>query len=121
MVYGRPLPGQKVFQGIYIDDHLIFGVVPRNSVHDPEEADDTIIVAKTRSCCEKAILPISEKRYFTHSTDFVEWGTEVSITRGTCGAPAERRLQLLLLTLLALRTYRYPPARRKLSKVFWVR
>ena len=30
MVYGRPLPRQKVFQEIYTDDHFMFGVVPRN-------------------------------------------------------------------------------------------
>ena len=102
MVYGRPLPRQKVFQGIYIDDHLIFGVVPRSRVNDPEAADDTEVVAKTRSCYEGANLPISEKKCFTHKTDFTAWGTEVSSTRGACGAPAERRLQLLLLTLLAL-------------------
>ena len=102
MVYRRPLPRQKAFQGIHIDDHLIFGVVLRNRVNDPEAADDTKIAAKTRSCYEKANLPISEKKCFTHCTDFTAWGTEVSSTRGTCGAPAERRLQLLWLTLLAL-------------------
>ena len=77
-------------------------MVPRNRVDDPEAADDTEIAPKTRSCYEKANLLISEKECFTHSTDFTAWGTEVSSTRGTCGAPAERRIQLLLLTLLAL-------------------
>ena len=66
MVYGRPLPRQKVFQGIYIDDNLIFGVVLRNRVNDPGAADDTQIVAKTRSCYEKANLLVFEMLYPQH-------------------------------------------------------
>ena len=32
IVFGRPLPSGKSFEGVYSDDHLCVGVVPRHKV-----------------------------------------------------------------------------------------
>ncbi len=35
MRYGQPLRG-RVFQGVYVDGHIIMGVVPKHLANDPK-------------------------------------------------------------------------------------
>ena len=50
----------------------------------------------------RAHLPISHEKSFRMQPNFVAWGSECKSERGTVGAPLERRLQLMVLTMLAL-------------------
>ena len=51
---------------------------------------------------ENAKLPISEDTCYNHKTKFIPRGTGCCSGSGMVGAPVERRLQLLALTLAAL-------------------
>ena len=89
-----------VAQGTYIDDHLIFAICPTSFAQKP--GLDTERALKARVDYEKAKLPISEDTCYNHKPKFIAWGTGCCSGSGMVGAPVERRLQLLTLTLTAL-------------------
>ena len=102
LVYGKPVGRGKTFEGVYIDDHLVVGVVPREVADDPGSNHDSVLLEASREAYAKLGLPCSKSKSFTRATRFTAWGTEVDGISGKCGAPVERRVQLFMLTCLTL-------------------
>eukprot|EP00972_Heterocapsa_arctica_P061328 9043272-Heterocapsa_arctica.AAC.1 len=67
------------------------------------------ILQRSREAYERAGLDRAERKAFEKATRFTAWGTQVRSEEGCVGAPLGRRLQLFILTMLAL-------AARRLSK-----
>jgi len=101
LVYGQPVPESDVLEGVYVDDHLILGRVPKHLV-DSDTGPDMKLLEASRVGYDVANAPVSSEKSFTRLKNFVAWGTEVRSEAGTAGAPRERRLQLMVLTMLVL-------------------
>ena len=101
MQLGKPLRGHHLFEGVYIDDHLVAAVVKRPDVHKAV-GPDCDIINKSRAVCAAAYLPVSASKAFDLKTTSTAWGTEVRNDPVTAGAPRHRRLQLFVLTMLLL-------------------
>ena len=100
--YGYPLPRSSTLQGVYIDDHLLLGIVPKSRAKDSAANRDMSLLELSRKAYEAANLARAPKKAFEKELNFTAWGTEVRSEAGQAGAPRERRLQLLMLTFLAL-------------------
>ena len=99
--FGQPVPRSKVLEGVYVDDHVVIGIVPKEKVADITGPDADILTA-SRAGYAKAGWPLSSSKSFDFSKEFIVWGTEVRSDAGKVGAPRSRRLQLFMLTLLVL-------------------
>ena len=99
--YGNPLPRGHVLKGVYVDDHLVVGIVPKHLCH-VRIGPDVDLIDAPRAAYKAAKAPVSSSKTFDCKTDFVAWGTEVKSEVGIVGAPAKRRLQILVLTLFVL-------------------
>ena len=76
--YGQPLPRGHVLEGVYVDDHLVVGIVPKHLCHVRSGPDVDLIDA---SCAayKAAKAPVSSSKTFDCKTDFVAWGTEEKV------------------------------------------
>jgi hypothetical protein len=99
ILYSKPLPRCKILQGIYIDDHVVLGVMKRDQLGKPD-SPDRVIVEKARAAYKSEGLPTSAKKSFDFKKNFTAWGTEVLGPKGLVGSPGEKRIQVLLLSLL---------------------
>ena len=75
LTYGFALPAEDVYEGTYIDDHLVVGRVPRGAGPD-HAGPDTQVVNRSRDCYIAAAVPLSNKS-FSYEHEFIAWGTEV--------------------------------------------
>jgi hypothetical protein len=100
--YGGPFPRGPVYQGVYVDDHVVVGVCDRSVADDPGALHDTALLDSGVAAYAAAGLPVAAEKRFRLQTEFTAWGTEVSSERGTAGAPLERRLQMFHLVCLVL-------------------
>ena len=66
-----------MLQGIYIDDHVVVGVVKRSQKSDPQ-APDLQLINNSRLAYKKENLPLSESKSFSNAEVFTAWGTEVN-------------------------------------------
>ena len=102
LTYGLPFPGSKVFEGLYIDDHIVLAIIPDNG--DRPGLDLDIIESSHRAYAHYH-LPLSSEKAFglsrpgTVSGDinFVAWGTEVLGRLGVVSAPTSKLAHLFLL------------------------
>ena len=97
LYYGGPIPRSKLLQGVYVDDHLILSIGPRERQLVPE-GPDVDLLAASLAAYEGANLPVADEKGARFAGRFTVWGTEVDSRSGCVGAPASRRLQLLHLT-----------------------
>ena len=100
--YGRPLPKGDLFEGLYIDDHVIIGRMKKHLLNSPALGPDDELLAKSRKAYEAVGLPRSEKKAFERQQVFTVWGATVDGPAGKCGAPPERRGELFVLAILQL-------------------
>ena len=100
--YGLPLPETGLYQGIYIDDHLIMGLAKKHLCRATEGSADWQLHQKSRKAYDALGWPRAVEKGFERALRFTAWGVEVDGQRGTAGAPVGRRLQLSALTILAV-------------------
>jgi hypothetical protein len=100
--YGKPVPRSHTLQGVYIDDHLVVGIVPKSKVKYDNANKDISLIELARRAYEDAGLDRAPKKAYLKATTFTAWGTEVRSEAGRCGAPLARRAQLFVLRNLAL-------------------
>ena len=98
--YDRPLGVGELWEGAYIDDHLVIAVVPRSR---PRAAGpDRALIERSHSAYRAASLPVSVQKRFTEQSSFVAWGTSVCAETGRVGISFDRLAQLFLLSFQAL-------------------
>ena len=102
LVFGEPVPRHRALEGVYIDDHLVIGIVGTQELEKPEAGEDKELVDASRRRYAELDLPISKSKKFSFEPMFTAWGTETISADGKCGAPRVRRSQLLILSLLVL-------------------
>ena len=101
LVCGHPVPRSDVLEGVYVDDHLVLGRVRKHLV-DCDTGPDMKVLRACREAYKAAIAPTSSEKSFTRLRTCVAWGTESRSDDCIAGALRERRLQLLVLTMLVL-------------------
>ena len=98
--YGDAFPRGPVYQGVYVDDHVVVGICDSAEVNNPEAIHDCALLDQACRAYEEAGLPVSDAKKFRMQTEFVAWGTQVSSSTGEVGAPVGRRMQMFVLVLL---------------------
>ena len=101
MQFGKPVPRGKLWECLYVNDHLILAIVPKPDVAKAMGADADLLSA-SRAHYKKIGWPLSGSKALNFATTFTAWGTEVRSERGRVGAHLERRAQLFVLTLSVL-------------------
>ena len=56
--YGKPVPRSSVWEGVYVDDHLVVGIVPKHVVDD-RSGRDFDLIQQSRSGYASWKLPIA--------------------------------------------------------------
>ena len=84
--YGKPVPRSSVWEGVYVDDHLVVGIVPKH-VMDDKAGREIDLIQESRSGYKPWKLLIAEKKPYSLEKRFTAWGTEVDSDRGTAAAP----------------------------------
>lgn len=102
--WGRPMPLGPIFEGLYIDDHVVAAIVGRDNMGENHGRDREIIEA-SHAAYERAGLPRSPEKSFgfgkTSDTRrkgdgvFTAWGTRARSEEGTAGVPQEKRALLV--------------------------
>ena len=98
LVRGRALPKGPVYERTYIDDHLVFAVVPNQSLRSPEGPDHDLIRQghlaynhfKFERAPEKGFgisRPTPKGEEPQADLKFLAWGIEVDNHKKTVGAP----------------------------------
>ena len=100
--YHGAFPEGPVYEGVYVDDHVVVAVCPKDRFHDPHVCQDQERIEAALEGYREARLPVAPEKSFRMQETFVAWGTEVCGKKGTAAAPAGRRLQLIHLVCLAL-------------------
>jgi hypothetical protein len=106
LLFGVPTPSTRILEGIYIDDHIVAGVVRKHEVGEKAGMPDWAIVERSRAEYHRLGLPRAEAKAFEIQRSFVAWGTEVDSSSGRCGTPEEKRRQLFFLTCLTISSNR---------------
>jgi hypothetical protein len=99
--YRKPLGPGPVYEGVYIDDHVVVAKVDKARAHETEGSEDQRRIEASRAAYAAAALPRSLGKAFDYQETFTVWGTTVEGAAGRVGAPLERRLQLFSLGILA--------------------
>ena len=102
LIYGRVFPCSKAVEGLYIDDHLAFQVLPKKKVRNRESFRDEEIIKAARSQYEKLGLPRSAKKAFDKQYCFKAWGTSINSETGDASAPPEKLRQVESLAIAIL-------------------
>eukprot|EP00972_Heterocapsa_arctica_P096106 14177832-Heterocapsa_arctica.AAC.1 len=71
--HGKPVPRSETLQGVYIDDHLIVGVVPKSLVSDNDMNLDMTLLRRSREAYERAGLDPAKRTTFEKATRFTAW------------------------------------------------
>jgi len=108
--YGHAFPKSQTLEFLYIDDHIVVQVCQKDELmanHGP----DRELVEKSHMAYAAARLARADDKAFGFGrapapgedyhgdTTFITLGSQVTNEPGTCGAPAQKRAELLLLTL----------------------
>ncbi len=97
LAYRSPMPLGSIMQGVYVDDLLIVAVVNKEDLCVPSAAEDTDLLERALEAYGDAHLPVAPQKDVTREGRFTAWGTSVDSFAGTCGAPVDRRIQLVHL------------------------
>ena len=103
LVYGKMFPASDTLEGLYIDDHLVFQVVPTKKLRQRNKAPDDHLIEASRSRYRELGLPTSEKKAINKSYDFKAWGTALNSQSGRVGSPVEKLKQIEQLACLLLK------------------
>ena len=95
--FGKIIPAKHTLEGLYIDDHLVFQILPCRRSGLREDNLDQELLSGSRRQYASLRLPVSAKKAFTKKYSFKAWGTEVCSRSGRVGAPYERLQQILQL------------------------
>ena len=95
--FGKIIPATSSLEGLYIDDHLVFQILPCRGTGLRENNFDQVLLRRSRQKYTQLRLPVSEKKAFTKQYAFKAWGTEVCSRSGRVGAPYGRLQQILHL------------------------
>ena len=111
--YGSPFPLGELWEGLYIDDHVVIAMVPTEKLH-ALEYEDIDIVRRSHQAYAAHGLPRSLDKAFGFSkcldegtelrasSDFIVWGSEVSSARRSVATPLAKRRHLFLVSAKAL-------------------
>ena len=99
LAYRDLVPEGRVWEGLYIDDHLVVCIAPRVAVHRAlrgqphnckllSHADD--LIDSSHAAYKHYELPRAENKAFRHERKFTAWGTQVSDQSGRVGAPVTK-------------------------------
>ena len=94
LVYGRTFPAASTFEGLYIDDHLVFQILPNKPSRNRGPHHDEKLLKASRDKYSSLNLPRSEKKAFEKQYDFKAWGTQVCSETGRVGVPLEKLRQI---------------------------
>ena len=97
LIYGKTFPAAKTLEGLYIDDHLVFQILPSKITRDRGEWLDEKLLRSSRDKYAELGLPRSEKKAFAKEYDFKAWGTQVTSDSGRVGAPYQKLRQIEVL------------------------
>ena len=110
--YRDPLPDSKLFEGVYLDDHVVVAVVPRKNALSVEGPDRELVKDSHRAYAAAGIGRSEGKAYGFADTSgdgppkpalkFEAWGTAVDGLSGRVGAPVVKRLEIMALIMVAL-------------------
>lgn len=98
LTYGKTFPASNTLEGLYIDDHLVFQVIPKKKCRDRRKAEDEFLVEASRAKYGELGLPTSEKKAINKSYSFKAWGTAVCSESGRVGSPIAKLKQIEQLT-----------------------
>ena len=87
LVYGTTVPPSRYWEGLYIDDHLMFAVIRRGDPNDPALRRLREATAQSHAGYETSGLERSLPKTFTEQEQFVAWGTGVDSKSGRVGVP----------------------------------
>ena len=74
MRYRGPMPPGPVMEGVYVDDHVCVGIVPKGSEADPAAAGDHDRLIRGRSAYAAAGLLIAVEKSVELATKFHRLG-----------------------------------------------
>ena len=115
LVYGKTFPAASTFEGLYIDDHLVFQILPKKSSRDRSPQKDEELLKASRDKYASLNLPRSEKKAFEKSYDFKAWGTQVNSETGRVGVPLGKLRQIeCLIKAIVLEGWASKKAMQKL-------
>lgn len=115
LVYGKTFPAASTFEGLYIDDHLVFQILPKKSSRDRSPQKDEELLKTSRDKYASLNLPRSEKKGFEKSYDFKAWGIQVNSETGRVGVPLGKLGQIeCLIKAIVLEGWASKKAMQKL-------
>lgn len=98
LVYGKTFPASNTLEGLYIDDHLVFQILPKRSSRQRKNYRDEDLLEASRNRYQELNLPTSAKKAFQKDYDFKAWGTQVTSETGRVGTPYSKIRQIEALT-----------------------
>ena len=98
LVYGKTFPASNTLEGLYIDDHLVFQILPKRSSRQRQNYRDEDLLEASRNRYQELNLPTSAKKAFQKDYDFKAWGTQVTSETGRVGTPYSKIRQIEALT-----------------------
>ena len=102
--FGKPSPesvGGAIWEGVYVDGHLISGVLPKcllGNLH----GEDMELLERSRAAYKAANLDRNDSKAFVGKRTFTCWGIEVSSATGGAAAPRAKRLEIMMVGFLGL-------------------
>ena len=81
MQLGRPVPRGKLWEGLYVDDHLILAILPKSDVAKPVGSYADLLTASIAHY-KKIGWPLSGTKALNFATTVSAWGTEVRSEEG---------------------------------------
>lgn len=105
MAYGRPTPecvSDAIWEGVYVDDHFVIGILPRDSLTSVD-GPDLEIVDRSHKAYAASNLERAPEKSLRAKQSFVAWGVAVSSDPGSVGVvPPARRMEIFMLGVLGL-------------------
>ena len=98
LVYGKTFPASSTLEGLYIDDHLVFQILPTKNSRQRKRYRDEELLGASRDRYQQLNLPTSTKKAFQKDYDFKAWGTQVTSETGRVGTPYAKIRQIEALT-----------------------
>ncbi len=89
--YDRSLPPGKIYQVLYIDDHLTVEIAKRSLIKSGTQLESDMIHNKAAQACLDSKLDLSIEKCFARQGHFATWGTTVDSASGKVGVDLQKR------------------------------
>ena len=108
--YDTPIPtGSDIWEGVYIDDHVVIARLPLSQL-DANEGEDRDIIELSHIAYKKNAVAVSEEKAYGFARKdgkgadcrFTVWGTYVDGVRGLARSPYEKTHELACLILVTV-------------------